>query len=117
MIGGNRALRVCDACGQVDDHPRHAILGDPQAYPAPSDETVGRVIAACQDLGIEGGVQARLLRDLMSTAVVDLHMDCCRARGCPTGACDQVTANAESLRGAKLLDHLVELEPTVTVPS
>ena len=34
------------------------------------------------------------------------HMDCCREAGCPTGACDEVTAGAEDLRGEELLEHL-----------
>jgi hypothetical protein len=34
------------------------------------------------------------------------HMDCCREAGCPTGACDEVTAGAEDLRGDELLEHL-----------
>lgn len=41
---------------------------------------------------------------------VALHMDCCRARGCPDGTCDIITAGAESLRGAKLLAHIQGLD-------
>ncbi len=111
MIGGDRAVRVCDACGGVDDHPRHVIAGPPDAYPAPDDDTVAKVMANARKLNLDDIVAARLLRDLLSTAAVDLHMDCCRARGCPTGACDTQTAGAEDARGAKLLKHLVGIGP------
>ena len=114
MIGDGRAYRVCDACGQVDDHPRHVIAGALEAYPAPADETISSVLAAAKKLKLDEPTTARLLRDLLSTASLDLHMDCCRERGCPTGACDQQTAGAYELRGADLLDHLVATPSTAS---
>lgn len=118
MIGDGRALRVCDACGGVDDHPRHAILGAPDQFAAPDPELVETVLANIEALGEAAApARGRLLRDLMSLATVDLHMDCCRARGCPTGACDQVTAGAEDARGADLLAHVAALPSTVTEPA
>lgn len=113
MIGGGRAYRVCDECGQVDDHPRHVIAGGPEAYAAPTDDTITKVLASARELELDEAVVARLVRDLLSTASLDLHMDCCRARGCPTGACDEQTAGVEELRGANLLDHLVTTPSTV----
>lgn len=114
MIGGGRAFRVCDACRGVDDHPRHVIVGEPDAYPEPSPEAVAQVIANARSLNLDDLVVARIVRDLLSTTSVDLHMDCCRERGCPTGACGQVTAGAENARGGALLEHLEAQPSTVS---
>ncbi len=101
IIGGGRALRVCDLCGGVDDHPRHALAGgDRGAYPSPAADVVRRVSAAVADLDPAHG--DRLLADLMDTGGQDRHIDCCRAAGCPTGQCDR----APDLRGAELLTAL-----------
>lgn len=104
-IGDGRALRVCDLCGGVDDHPRHAIAGAAGGGPvvaAASEELVAKVVdsAPPEDL-------ARLLRDLMDTSTSDRHLDCCRAAGCPDGTCDTQTAGAEDKRGKELLAHLM----------
>src|SRR5262245_49375415 len=106
LIGGGRALRVCDGCGGVDDHPRHAIVGGPDAFPAPTDELIATVLDNAEAAGADPYTRARLLRDLVSLASIDLHMDCCRERGCPTGACNTQTAGAEAKRGKALLSHL-----------
>lgn len=101
-IGDGRPLRVCDICGQVDDHPRHVIAGpDPNTFPRVPDDIVDKVLAAApeQDRG-------RLLRDLLDTGSSDRHLDCCRQAGCPDGSCDLVTQGAEQLRGGELRQHL-----------
>lgn len=100
-IGGGRILRVCDACGGVDDHPRHTLTGPPDAFDAVPDEIVTKVLD-----NAPADERVRLLRDLQDTSSIELHRDCCRARGCPDGDCDRLTAGAEDLRGADLLDHL-----------
>lgn len=102
IIGGGRPLRVCDACGGVDDAPRHTVVGaDPGAEPtlAPSDEIVDRVL----DLAPRAD-RARLIRDLQDTTSTERHLDCCRERGCTS--CAERTAGAEDLRDADLLAHL-----------
>ncbi len=105
-IGGGRAVRVCDLCGGVDDHPRHSLLGgEPGAHSAPSPETVRKVSSAIAGLDAETG--DRLLAELLDTGTTDRHLDCCRTAGCPTGDCDRRTAGAKDLRGAALLDHLI----------
>lgn len=103
-IGGGRLLRVCDICGGVDDHPRHVLAGGaPDLYPIPGDDILAKVLDnAPQE------EKARLVRELMDTSSSDRHMDCCREAGCPDGTCNQVTAGAEDLRGAKLLKHLTK---------
>lgn len=102
-IGEGRPLRVCDLCGGVDDHPRHVIAGpDRDRFPRVPDKIVDQVLA-----NAPAADRGRLLRDLMDSGSSDRHMDCCRAHGCPDGSCDQLTAGAEDLRGAELLQHLV----------
>jgi hypothetical protein len=107
LIGDGRGLKVCDVCGGVDDHPRHSFLGtvgggDLITRPAP--EIVDRVInMAPLDQ------RARLVAELLDTTTTDRHPDCCRTVGCPTGDCDRLTAGAEHLRGAELVDHLARL--------
>jgi hypothetical protein len=103
-IGGGRALRVCDLCGGVDDHPRHVLAGgDPDTFPRPTPEMVRLVLEAAP-----ADEADRLLGDLLDTGTSDRHMDCCRTAGCPDGSCNTVTAGAEDLRGADLLNHLTK---------
>jgi hypothetical protein len=74
----DRESRVCDVCGQVDDHPRHIIhvaAGHPVTG-APMDLTVTR------------------------------HIDCCQGAGCPDGSCDVVLGHAGAKRGPDLVAHL-----------
>lgn len=99
-IGEGRALRVCDLCGQVDDHPRHVLAGgDPDVYPKPTPELIRKVME-----GAPKDEADRLIAELLDTGTTDRHMDCCREAGCPTGDCDQVP----DLRGGELLDALTK---------
>lgn len=100
-IGGDRPLRVCDLCGQVDDHPRHVLAGG-TAFPKPSDAILDKVLA-----GAPSGQRGRLVNELLDTNASDRHMDCCRTAGCPDGTCNTQTAGAEGLRGGELLGHLM----------
>jgi hypothetical protein len=104
-IGGGRALRVCDLCGGVDDHPRHVIAGTAEdAFARPSDEIVNKVLDAAP-----AGDRARLVRDLTDTTSSDRHLDCCAAAGCPTGTCGPQVGDAPGI-GKKMLDHLMSIE-------
>jgi hypothetical protein len=99
-IGGGGALRVCDGCGLVDDHPRHVLSeGDPGVMPQPSREIIAKVIEGEYPQAVTA-----LAIDQLNEPGMYLHMDCCRGRGCPTGACDRVP----DLRGAELLDALIQ---------
>lgn len=106
-IGQGRPFRVCDACGNVDDHPRHVIAGSPAGtYTQPAPEVVNRVVETAP-----AEHRARLLGELMDTTSLDLHLDCCRERGCPLPAddphnCANRTAGVEAKRGKALLTHL-----------
>lgn len=107
-IGDGRPLRVCDLCGQVDDHPRHVIAGNVGGAFAPSDGALDNVLAEAPE-----DQRRELVRALLDTTSSDRHLDCCRDAGCPDGSCDRVTEGAEGLTGADLLDHLVEYAQTV----
>jgi len=104
LIGDGRALRVCDLCGGVDDHPRHVVSGSvADVFPPPDEDMLSTVMenAPAED-------RARLVRELLDTGSSDRHMDCCREAGCPDGSCDRVTEGAEDKTGADLLAHLVK---------
>lgn len=111
QIGGGRALRVCDLCGGVDDHPRHVISGGGGEFAPPTDDMIAKVVALEPETD-----RPRLLRDLLDSSSQYRHMDCCRQDGCPTGACDQSLAGTAGLTGAALLEHLSTLPATVTAP-
>jgi hypothetical protein len=99
-----RPPRVCDLCGGVDDHPRHSFGGPlTGVFPPPSDEVVDKVLDAAPSEH-----RGRLLRELMDTSSIDLHKDCCRAVGCPTGECDEELNEVGDLRGLELAEALTE---------
>lgn len=101
-----RPQRVCDSCGQVDDHPRHVIHYAPGTAPAPDPALVARV-AGNQELTQE--VRDSVIADLLDTSVQLRHMDCCSGAGCPDGSCNVIhamTPGEEVLRGNDLLEHL-----------
>jgi hypothetical protein len=101
-IGEGRALRVCDLCGGVDDHPRHVIAGDvTDAFTAPGDDIVNKVLDAAPTAD-----RARLLRELNDTTSSDRHLDCCAQAGCPTDTCGPQVAGSPGT-GRKMLDHIV----------
>jgi hypothetical protein len=114
LIGEGRALKVCDECGGVDDHPRHVIAGDPRTQPAPRPEVVDAVFANLDRLKVGPDDRRRLATELFDTSTVERHMDCCRAAGCPAEGeanCVQQTAGVEDRRGADLLEHLMTDAP------
>lgn len=102
-IGGGRALRVCDLCGGVDDHPRHVLAGAAGGggFPAPSQDVVNAVLDAAPQAD-----RGRLLTELMDTATSDRHLDCCREAGCVS--CGERTRGVEDKRGKALLAHLMK---------
>lgn len=70
--------------------------------PAP-DEIVNKVLE-----NAPAEHRPRLLRDLMDTSSLDLHKDCCRDAGCPTGDCNTELDEVGDLRGDELRDALTE---------
>ena len=101
-LGDGRVLRVCDLCGGVDSDPRHTF-GGPQigAFRNAPDEVVEKVLANAPQAH-----RAALLRELMDTSSLDLHKDCCRDAGCPTGQCPEEFADVGELRGDELRSAL-----------
>ncbi|GAA0528748.1 hypothetical protein GCM10010172_06690 [Paractinoplanes ferrugineus] len=105
LIGDGRELRICDACGGVDDHPRHVIDGQQPSGIAIPELLVDAIIDSSPQ-----GERSRLLADLYDRTTLQLHRDCCRSLGCPNGDCDELTQGAEELRGSDLLAHLAGLQ-------
>lgn len=102
-----RPVRLCDSCGQVDDHPRHVVA-------TPDGE--GRItqdaqVAAIQSAGSNADALRAVLAHIADNSVVMKHMDCCREDGCPDGSCERVTAGAEDLKGEALVEHLTSQTP------
>ena len=97
----DRPLRSCDECGQIDDHPRHVFLAGPNEVPV-NQAAVDAVGAA--DLPLADAV--RIHNELTDTTILQRHMDCCRAAGCPDGSCNQMPAEQHDLRGHKLVEAI-----------
>jgi hypothetical protein len=89
-----RPLRPCDVCGQIDEHPRHVFVTAPGEY-EPAADMIDQVRAHLRDGDYQGLVAADILAMATDATTAYRHMDCCRARGCPDGACDQVPADAK----------------------
>lgn len=98
-----RPLRVCDVCGQVDDHPRHLVSFGPGEAP-PVDQAMIASIVARDDLSAD--VRASIVADLADTTLQLRHMDCCRTVGCPTGDCLVTSPPELALTGDALLAHI-----------
>lgn len=89
----SRNLRLCDVCGQLDDHPRH-VLGVPPGYSGavPSQEFLD---------SIAPGAPVRAVAELMDPTTIVRHMNCCATNGCLI--CTEVVAAAGGASGAELL--------------
>lgn len=100
----DRPLRVCDLCGGVDSDPRHSFGGpQPGAFRAAPDDVIDKVLEKAP-----ADQRGRLLRELMDTSSLDLHKDCCRDAGCPTGECTDELDEVGDLRGEELRNALTE---------
>lgn len=95
-----RPMRPCDACGQVDNHPRHVWDHPPGGGATPADLAEAMIARAPEEY--RGLVEAHVRDDRTTMR----HMDCCREAGCPDGTCDTVTAGAEELKGSDLVEHI-----------
>ena len=97
-----RPMRMCDSCGQVDDHPRHVYgMADGEAITSPA--------VAASAIKAAGASNAEaIIAQIQDTTTLMKHMDCCKADGCPDGSCDTVTAGAEGKTGDALVRHLTK---------
>lgn len=92
-----RVQRLCDVCGQLDDHPRHVTAVGPDTPGAVPDNTF---LSSLPD-----GTPALAIAELLDPTTVVRHMDCCAAAGC--GVCSNVIAAApKGATGDKLTQHL-----------
>lgn len=106
-----RPIRICAACGGVDDHPHHAIGvpavdGEPHPLAVPSPE----FLASLADKA-----PATAVAQLMTPTQVSRHIDCCAAAGCTI--CQETEAITKGQRGQALIDvigggALADHEPT-----
>lgn len=107
LIGGGRAIKVCDRCGGVDDHPRHIQAGTVAGetpFPAARDEVLEAVLVNVEKLGLDAKDRARLVRDLTDQTSTEKHIDCCAADGCLT--CAPQVSGADGKTGKAMLDHI-----------
>lgn len=83
----DRPLRLCEVCGQVDDHPRHVLAVNPERHSgAVSTEFLA---------GLPEGVPYETIAQALDDKVVIRHLDCCAAAGC------LVCQGTETLTGGK----------------
>lgn len=97
-----RPLRLCDSCGQVDDHPRHVYATNEGESPT-SAEVAEKALSAVKS----ADDRTEILRQIMDTSTTVKHMDCCAADGCQI--CPEVLSQSgapEGTTGAKLVKAL-----------
>lgn len=99
MASETRPMRLCDSCGQVDDHPRH-VLATAEGESPTSAEVQAKALQAARD---NDELFAGILEQIKDTSTTVKHMDCCAADGC--AVCRDVLAAAgvpEGTIGSKL---------------
>lgn len=89
-----RPLRICQACGGLDDHPRHVIDG------VPNNGAASKEFLA----GLPAGMPATAIAELLTANVISRHIDCCAAAGCPV--CIETEKVTKGHRGQKLIDTI-----------
>lgn len=97
-----RPQRVCDLCGQVDDHPRAVHLLGPDEAPNVPHQLILEV-ASRSDL--DEATKAAAVEELTDPRSALRHHDCCASAGCPAGTCGLVldAADARGKTGGALL--------------
>lgn len=96
------ADRMCDSCGQVDDHPRHVHGLGPGEEPTPPE-----VAAKAIEAAVGSSDLAAIIAHSQDKTTAMKHLDCCAADGCPDGSCDALrSVGAEELKGDDLKSFL-----------
>src|SRR4051812_16120354 len=95
----DRPMRLCDVCGQLDDHPRHVIAHHPQSTDGTQSADV--VIPPGQS------IPTAALLEFGRPNVSVRHMDCCASQGCEI--CAQTEQEYGTRRGQALIDHLEQV--------
>ncbi len=70
---------VCDACGIVDEQPKHAFVVEPGTFPVNNDH----VLAVLDRTDLTNEQKAEAILDIQDTEVQRRHFVCCVAAGCP----------------------------------
>lgn len=72
LIGGDRPLTTCLACGQTDDHPKHSVMVDPAGGWADWHLDCHAQVTGCEDCSRriagrpDGATGAQLLEHLLA---------------------------------------------------
>jgi hypothetical protein len=107
MSDEKRPLRICDSCGAIDDHPRHAFVTSPDTDAgASSKEVLDKALASAKNAEEKQAV----LNAALDGYVLTKHMDCCAEDGCPDGSCDTILAEQGDKRGLDLAAALAPKE-------
>lgn len=100
-------MRMCDICGQVDDHPRHIHAAAPSEATTPADiaikamsnyrDALAERIPGMTPEELADGEDAAeealsILAHIRDSSTRMAHMDCCAATGCPDGSCVEISA-------------------------
>lgn len=104
--------RVCDLCGQVDDHPRHVLQGvvedeyvADESLRSQVEESIGELLNS-NKIGVADAL--RIGRDFNDTTSQDRHKDCCAEAGCPTGTCGPQVEAAKGAKGEALRKSILK---------
>lgn len=96
-----RPIRVCDVCGQVDDHPRHTFGAASGTFRV-NQGALASVLST--DMAIMD--QVRLITEISDTSTQYRHMDCCAQAGCPDGSCTAIIGEVKGAQGDALVKKL-----------
>lgn len=100
-------MRMCDICGQVDDHPRHihaAAVGEATT----TQEVAKAAMRHILKLKDNGEALALAVAHMQDSTTRMAHMDCCVEAGCPDGSCSEIVATLPKgyVKGDALKEHL-----------
>ncbi len=102
MSDEKRPLRICDSCGQIDDHPRHVFATAEGGAGVSDPEVISKALNSAKT----NEEKQAVLNAASDGFVLTKHMDCCEADGCPDGSCTEVRQGAEDKKGDDLVAHL-----------
>lgn len=97
----DRPLRGCEACGQVDDGPRHVVAAEDGSAGVPSSEAIRKFV--------EQGISDEALAGVLDPTTRVLHMDCCTQAGCPAEPgkrCGDAERAGSGKQNGALLAHI-----------
>lgn len=100
----DRPLRLCDVCGQLDDHPRHVTgLHVDSQEGLPSPEFLAQLDAAAGERHANGlpPIPTSAVAELMIPTTIVRHHDCCAAQGC--SICSTILGVTGDVTGDELL--------------